>query len=196
MVLELEELVIATKNQGKLKEFQSMLLGVAKVIRSVPEDFVMPEETGSTFQENSLIKADAVSRALQLPVLADDSGLMVDALGGDPGVYSARFGGEGLDDTGRNQLLLRQLQTVPWEKRTAKFVAALTLVWPDGRKIEALGECPGMILFDQKGEKGFGYDPVFYYPPLDRSFSEITMTEKNEISHRTLALRNLLQKLK
>ena len=196
MVLELEELVIATKNQGKLKEFQSMLLGVAKVIRSVPEDFVMPEETGSTFQENSLIKADAASRALQLPVLADDSGLMVDALGGDPGVYSARFGGEGLDDTGRNQLLLRQLQTVPWEKRTAKFVAALTLVWPDGRKIEALGECPGMILFDQKGEKGFGYDPVFYYPPLDRSFSEITMTEKNEISHRTLALRNLLQKLK
>ncbi len=196
MVLELEELVIATKNQGKLKEFQSMLLGVAKVIRSVPEDFVMPEETGSTFQENSLIKADAVSRALQLPVLADDSGLMVDALGGDPGVYSARFAGEGLDDTGRNQLLLRQLQTVPWEKRTAKFVAALTLVWPDGRKIEALGECPGMILFDQKGEKGFGYDPVFYYPPLDRSFSEITMTEKNEISHRTLALRNLLQKLK
>ncbi len=195
-MLELEELVIATKNQGKLKEFQSMLLGVAKVIRSVPEDFVMPEETGSTFQENSLIKADAVSRALQLPVLADDSGLMVDALGGDPGVYSARFGGEGLDDTGRNQLLLRQLQTVPWEKRTAKFVAALTLVWPDGRKIEALGECPGMILFDQKGEKGFGYDPVFYYPPLDRSFSEITMTEKNEISHRTLALRNLLQKLK
>ncbi len=195
-MLELEELVIATKNQGKLKEFQSMLLGVAKVIRSVPEDFVMPEETGSTFQENSLIKADAVSRALQLPVLADDSGLMVDALGGDPGVYSARFAGEGLDDTGRNQLLLRQLQTVPWEKRTAKFVAALTLVWPDGRKIEALGECPGMILFDQKGEKGFGYDPVFYYPPLDRSFSEITMTEKNEISHRTLALRNLLQKLK
>lgn len=195
-MLVLEELVIATKNQGKLKEFQTMLQGVAKVIRSVPEDFVMPEETGSTFRENSLIKADAVCRSLQLPALADDSGLMVDALGGQPGVYSARFGGDGLDDSGRNQLLLRQLQLVPWEKRTAKFVAALTLVWPDGRRIEAIGECPGMILFEPKGEQGFGYDPVFYYPPLDRSFSEITMTDKNEISHRTLALRNLLQKLK
>ena len=195
-MLVLEELVIATKNQGKLKEFQSMLQGVAKVIRSVPEDFVMPEETGSTFQENSLIKASAVSRALQLPSLADDSGLMVDALGGQPGVYSARFGGDGLDDTGRNHLLLRQLQTVPWEKRTAKFVAALTMVWPDGRRVEAIGECPGMILFDQKGEQGFGYDPVFYYPPLDRSFSELTMAEKNNFSHRTLALQKLLQKLK
>ena len=195
-MLVLNELVIATKNQGKLKEFQSMLQGVAMVIRSLPEDFVMPEETGSTFQENSLIKADAVSRALQLPALADDSGLMIDALGGEPGVYSARYGGEGLDDKGRNQLLLRQLKNVSWEKRTAKFVAALTLVWPNGKRIDALGECLGMILPEPKGDHGFGYDPIFYYPPFGRSFSELTIEEKNEISHRMIALQHLLQQLR
>ncbi len=195
-MLVLNELVIATKNQGKLKEFQSMLQGVAMVIRSLPEDFVMPEETGSTFQENSLIKADAVSRALQLPALADDSGLMIDALGGEPGVYSARYGGEGLDDKGRNQLLLRQLKNVSWEKRTAKFVAALTLVWPNGKRIDALGERLGMILPEPKGDHGFGYDPIFYYPPFGRSFSELTIEEKNEISHRMIALQHLLQQLR
>ena len=190
-----EDLVIATKNHGKFSEFQRMLQGVAKVVRMVPDDFVMPEETGDTFEDNAYAKARAVSLALGVPALADDSGLMVDALQGAPGVYSARFGGEGLDDAGRTRLLLARLAHVPWEARTAKFVAALALVRPDGEIWQTVGECPGMILLAPSGEQGFGYDPVFYYPPLERAFAQLNVEEKNQISHRTRALQQLMRQL-
>ena len=190
-----EELVVATKNHGKWSEFQRMLQGVAKVIRMVPDDFVMPEETGETFEENAYAKARVVSLALGVPALADDSGLMVDALQGAPGIYSARFGGAELDDEGRTRLLLARLAHVPWEERTAKFVAALALVHPGGESWQAIGECPGIILIAPSGDQGFGYDPVFYYPPLERSFAQLNVEEKNQISHRTRALQQLIRQL-
>ncbi len=188
----IQELVIASRNDGKIKEFEAALQGVVGVIRGVPSAFVMPEETGATFFGNAVLKARTVCDALGVPALADDSGLVVEALDGEPGVRSARFGGVGLDDRGRTALLLERMEGIPMERRLAKFVAALAVAKPDGTMHVAVGECAGTILFEPRGEGGFGYDPIFYYPPLDRTFAELTSEEKNSVSHRAQALRNLL----
>lgn len=190
------ELVIASKNQGKVREFAELLSSVATRILSLPIEVVMPPETGSTFVDNALIKARAVSAVTGLAALADDSGLVVDFLGGAPGVYSARYGGEGLTDAQRTQLLLQQMEGVPWSERTAKFVAALALVTPDGEEFIALGECRGVVATAPVGNQGFGYDPIFYYPSLQKTFAEMTLMDKNAISHRTVALQKLLTVLK
>ena len=145
------------------------------------------EETGTTFEENSLLKAEAVMRASGLPVLADDSGLMVDALDGAPGVYSARYGHKS-SDAERIDYLLENLQGVPAERRTAKFVCVITCLWPDGRKIVARGECPGVILDAPRGQGGFGYDPVFYLPEFGKTYAELQPEQKNAVSHRARAL--------
>ena len=180
-------LVLASQNQKKLKEMGEILsqLGVEVCLQSEVGVNVDVEETGTTFEENSLLKAKAVMEASGLPAIADDSGLCVDALGGAPGVYSARYGGEGLDDVGRYRLLLENMKGMP---RGAQFVSVITCCFPNGDVISARGECPGTITFAPMGEGGFGYDPIFFIPELKKTFAQLTAEEKNAISHRGKAL--------
>lgn len=182
------KLVLASKNPKKLKEMEEILsaLGVEVLSEDQAGVDVEVEETGTTFAENAKLKAVAVMEASGLPAVADDSGLCVDALNGAPGVYSARYGGEGLDDTGRYWLLLENMKgQMP---RTAKFVSVITCCFPNGDVLTARGECPGTIAFAPQGEGGFGYDPVFFVPPLKKTFAQLTAEEKNAISHRGKAL--------
>ena len=189
------KLVLASKNQKKLVEMNVILshLGIQVCSEAEAGVDVEVEETGTTFEENSLLKARAVMEASGLPAIADDSGLCVDALGGAPGVYSARYGGEGLDDVGRYRLLLENMKgQMP---RTAKFVSVITCCFPNGDVISARGECPGTIAFAPMGTEGFGYDPVFFIPGLKKTFAQLTPEEKNAISHRGKALRAFSEKL-
>ena len=189
------KLVLASKNKKKLVELDTILsqLGVQVCSEADAGVDVEVEETGTTFEENSLLKAKAVMEASGLPAVADDSGLCVDALNGAPGVYSARYGGEGLDDTGRYRLLLENMRgQMP---RTAKFVSVITCCFPSGDVISARGECPGTIAFAPMGEGGFGYDPVFFVPSLKKTFAQLTAEEKNAISHRGKALRAFQKEL-
>ena len=151
------------------------------------------EETGTTFEENSLLKAKAVMEASGLPAIADDSGLSVDALNGAPGVYSARYGGEGLDDVGRYRLLLENMKGQL--DRKCKFVSVITLCMPNGDIISARGECPGTLAYAPQGENGFGYDPIFFVPEKKKTFAQLSPEEKNAISHRGNALKLFQQKL-
>lgn len=183
-----EKFVLATHNPGKMKEMSAILaeLGIQVVGPDELGIDVEVEETGTTFAENAMLKARAICAASGLPAIADDSGLCVDALNGGPGVYSARYGGEGLDDTGRYRLLLENMKgQMP---RTAKFVSVITCCFPNGDVLTARGECPGTIAFAPQGEGGFGYDPVFFVPPLKKTFAQLTAEEKNAISHRGKAL--------
>jgi XTP/dITP diphosphohydrolase len=155
------------------------------------------EETGTTFEENSFIKAEAVMKATGLPALADDSGIAVDALNGEPGIYSARYGfDESLDDWGRLLLLLKNTEHVPDGQRQAKFVCVITLVTPEGKTIQARGEIHGQLLREARGENGFGYDPIFFYPPLGKTTAELSPEEKNSVSHRANALKLFYEKMK
>lgn len=183
------KLVLASKNKKKLVEMNDILshLGIEVCSEAEAGVDVEVEETGTTFEENSLLKAKAVMEASGLPAIADDSGLCVDALGGAPGVYSARYGGPGLDDVGRYQLLLENMKgQMP---RTARFVSVITCCFPNGDVLSARGECEGTIAFAPMGEGGFGYDPVFFVPELKKTFSQLTPDEKNAISHRGKALK-------
>ena len=189
------KLVLASKNKKKLVEMNDILsqLGIEVCSEAEAGVDVEVEETGTTFEENSLLKARAVMEASGLPAIADDSGLCVDALGGAPGVYSARYGGEGLDDIQRYRLLLENMRgQMP---RTARFVSVITCCFPNGDVISARGECPGTIAFAPMGEGGFGYDPVFFLPPLKKTFAQLSPEEKNAISHRGKALRAFQEKL-
>lgn len=188
--------VLASHNQNKLKEMQEILgaLGVELVLQSELGLALEPEENGTTFAENSLIKAKAVMEASGLPAIADDSGLCVDALGGAPGVYSARYGGEGLTDAQRCQLLLENMRgQMP---RTCRFVCAITCCFPEGDIITAEGKCEGSVAFVPMGTGGFGYDPVFFLTKRKKTFAQLTAEEKNEISHRGVALREFAAKLR
>ena len=183
------KVILASQNQHKLVELSAILsqLGFEIALESEYGLHVDVDETGTTFEENSLLKAEAVMKASGLPVLADDSGLMVDALDGAPGVYSARYGHKS-SDAERTAYLLENMKDVPDERRTAKFVCVITCLWPDGRKIVARGECPGRILHEVHGSNGFGYDPVFFVPEKGKTFAELLPGEKNAISHRARAL--------
>lgn len=189
------KMVLASKNQKKMKEMNEILstMGVEVCLQADVGIDIDVEETGTIFEENSLLKAKAVMEASGLPAIADDSGLCVDALNGAPGVYSARYGGEGLDDTGRYKLLLANMPK--GEARTAKFVSVITCCFPNGDVLTARGECPGTIAFAPMGEGGFGYDPVFFLPMLKKTFAQLTAEEKNAISHRGLALEAFQGKL-
>ena len=189
------KLVLASKNEKKLKEMNEILsgLGVEVCLQSDVGVDVDVEETGTTFEENSMLKAKAVMEASGLPAIADDSGLCVDALNGAPGVYSARYGGEGLDDTARYKLLLASMPR--GAARTAKFVSVITCCFPNGDVITARGECPGTIAFAPMGEGGFGYDPVFFQPKLKKTFAQLSAEEKNAVSHRGKALAAFAEKL-
>ena len=192
------KLVLASKNKKKLVEMNDILsqLGIEVCSEAEAGVDVEVEETGSTFEENSFLKANAVRKATGLPALADDSGIAVDALGGAPGVHSARYGDDpALDDWGRLLLLLKNTEQVPDGQRQAQFVSVITLVYPDGRVIQARGEAHGELLREAHGEGGFGYDPIFYYPPAGKTFAELTAGEKNQVSHRAKALKLFYEKL-
>ena len=189
------KLVLASKNAHKLVEMRDILsqLGVEVVLESDVGVDVDVEETGTTFEENAFLKAHAVMEASGLPAIADDSGLCVDALGGAPGVYSARYGGPELDDAGRYRLLLENLRGQL--DRRGKFVSAICCCFPNGDRVEARGECPGTIAYAPRGEGGFGSDPVFFLPGLKKTFAQLTPEEKNAVSHRGAALRAFREKL-
>ena len=188
------KVILASQNQHKLVELSAILsqLGFEIALESEYGLHVDVDETGTTFEENSLLKAEAVMKASGMPVLADDSGLMVDALDGAPGVYSARYGHKS-SDAERIAYLLENLKDGPAERRTAKFVCVITCLWPDGREIVARGECPGRILYEKHGAGGFGYDPVFYLPEYGMTYAELPPEKKNEISHRGNALREFVR---
>lgn len=181
--------VLASHNKKKMAEMRAILgeLGVEVLSQSDVGVDMEPEETGTTFEENSRIKATAIMEATGLPAIADDSGLVVEALNGAPGVYSARYGGEGLDDTDRWQLLLKNMEGK--ENRACKFVSVICCAFPDGTELMARGEVHGVVAQGPKGEGGFGYDPVFWLPERGKSMAELTPEEKNQISHRGNALR-------
>ena len=193
------KVVLASKNPHKLVEINkiSEKFGFELVLQSQLGVDIDVEENGTTFEENSFIKADAVMKATGLPALADDSGIAVDALNGEPGIYSARYGFDpSLDDRGRLELLLKNTEQVPDGQRQAQFVCVITMVTPDGQVIQARGEIHGELTREPRGENGFGYDPIFFYPPLGKTTAELSAEEKNAVSHRANALKSFYEKLK
>ena len=189
------EIVLASQNAGKLAEMRALLagrpwrvLGLAEL--DVPE---APDETGATFRDNAVLKARYYAARTGRLVVADDSGLCVDALGGAPGVLSSRFGGEGLDDAGRNALLLEKLRGVPGAERTARFTCALALVRDERVLFEALESCEGRVAAAPSGERGFGYDPVFFHPEYGTTLASVSLEEKARVSHRGKAFRRLVE---
>ena len=189
------KLVLASKNKGKLKEMQAILeeLGAEVVLQSELGIDVDVDETGTTFAENAFLKAEAVCKASGMAAIADDSGLCVDALQGAPGVYTARYGGEGLDDAGRYRLLLNNMKGL--SPRTCHFATAIACVFPDGTVLRAEGECHGTVAYAPMGTDGFGYDPIVFVPNLKKTFAQLTAEEKNAISHRGKALRQFAKVL-
>ena len=193
------KVVLASKNKHKLEEISKITekFGFELILQSQLGVDIDVEENGTTFEENSLIKAEAVMKATGMAAMADDSGICVEALNGEPGVYSARYGfDETLDDWGRLQLLLKNMQAVPDGERQAKFVCVITMVTPEGETIQARGEIHGELLREPHGETGFGYDPIFYYPPFGKTTAEMSSEDKNKVSHRANALKIFNEKLK
>lgn len=191
--VEAVQLLLASHNEGKLQEFRQLLVGVPFEMTSLKAQSVLEdvEETGVTFQENACIKAEAYARLTGLLTLADDSGLEVDALGGAPGVYSARYGGPGLSDEDRVDLLLRNLRSVPWNLRGARFRCVIAIAAPERRTVMVEGVVEGVIQYEPLGNSGFGYDPVFYLPELGLTTAELPMNQKNALSHRGQAARKV-----
>ena len=189
------KMVLASKNPHKLTEMSAILsqLGIEVILESDAGVDVEVEETGTTFEENAALKAVAVMEASGLPAIADDSGLCVTALGNGPGVYSARYGGEGLSDTERYRLVLNGLSGEL--DRSAKFVSCICCAFPNGDRVEARGECSGLITYSPRGEDGFGYDPIFLVPETKKTFAQMSAEEKNAISHRGVALRKFKEEL-
>ena len=191
------KLILASNNANKLKEFRSLVADLDIELLSQKEagcDFEV-EETGTTFEENAYLKAFAVTEATGISAVADDSGLCVDALGGEPGIYSARYGlGHAASDEERYRYLLQKMEGV--EDRSARFVCCICCTFPDGSVIRSRGECEGEILLAPKGQNGFGYDPVFHPLCLDKSMAELSPEEKNAISHRGKALREFIEELR
>jgi XTP/dITP diphosphohydrolase len=194
------ELLVATTNRGKFAEVQAFLDELQSRIISLRNLTDPPEiiEDGQTFMENALKKARTLAQFSGLPTLADDSGLEVDALNGAPGIYSARYAGADGDDERNNQKLLRELENVPESRRTARFVCALALCIPGANRVDewtAQESCEGRIAFGLSGPWGFGYDPLFFYPPFGKTFGEIAQEEKATVSHRGKALQRLAKDL-
>lgn len=193
------KIVLASRNRKKIRELETFLSEISSDINVLSLDDIGFHdeivEDGRTFAENSRIKA-LVPAKLGYIGVADDSGLEVDALGGEPGVYSARYSGEGATDEKNNRKLLAALENTPDEKRTARFRTVVTCVFPDGREIQVDGVCEGRILREPRGNDGFGYDPLFYYEPLKKTFAELTSDEKNSVSHRGRAMRRFAAELR
>ncbi|MFQ6058312.1 MAG: XTP/dITP diphosphatase [Anaerolineae bacterium] len=183
------KLLIATNNPGKLREYEELLADLPLALTRPGQEGIEleVEETGESFRENAVLKARAYARASGLLTLADDSGLEVDALGGEPGVLSSRYAGPEADDEERYRLLLRKLEGVPWEERAARFRCVIALATPQGEVWTAEGSCEGIIAFEPRGEHGFGYDPVFYFPQFGKTMAQLLPEVKNQISHRARA---------
>ncbi|EKE03115.1 MAG: hypothetical protein ACD_20C00259G0015 [uncultured bacterium] len=187
------KLVLATNNKNKVKEIENILQGTNIEIVEVEGDF-NPHETGKNFQENAYIKAYEAAKIMNIPAIADDSGLVIDVLGGLPGVHSARFAE---NDEKRIEKVLNTLQYEKYENRAAKFVCVMVIVSPEGETLHSCtGTCEGYIIDKPVGEHGFGYDPIFYIPELNATMAQLSMEEKNKISHRAKALRCMLDWLK
>jgi len=194
----LNPLLLATTNTGKIQEFKLLLTG-SNYSLVTPKQAglnLSVAETGCSFNENALIKAKAYSVATNYLCLADDSGIEIDALNGMPGIYSARYGGDGLTDKDRVNLVLSKMKDVPWHLRTARFRSSLALAWPNGENSIYEGVLEGFIEFEPKGTNGFGYDPIFYIPSLGKHMAELDLDEKNLISHRGIAARKVVEFLK
>ena len=192
------KVILATHNQGKIREFQKRFseMGWEAIPISDIADIPEPEETGTTFRENALQKARYYAEAVNLPVLSDDSGIIADVLGNEPGVYSARYAGVHGNDEANNQKLVEVLRPYRREARRGHYMCVIAVVWPDGREITAEGRCNGIIRDFYKGTGGFGYDPLFYLPEFGKTMAELSMEEKNKISHRGKAVDAMLKKLK
>jgi len=196
--MDSKKIVLATRNQGKVKEFQRLLAPLGWDVTSVDAFPEAPEvvEDGKTFEENALKKAKTISDVLGVAAIADDSGLEVDALGGAPGVYSARYAGEQATDEQNWRKLLDELKEVPLEKRTARFRCTLAFVQPGQAPVIASGTCEGVIIHNPQGQHGFGYDPVFFLPDRLCTMAQLNPEEKNKISHRAKAMQALLSKIR
>ena len=192
-----EQLLLATNNQAKVREYQSLLQDLPYQLVTLAEQGITTavSEDGETLEENASIKAKAFAAESQLLALADDSGLEVDALGGEPGPLSARYAGEGASDIERIDYLLARLNDVPGEERTARFRCVIAIATPDGKVELCSGECRGLITLEPRGDHGFGYDPVFYLPELGKTMAELPLPLKNQVSHRGQAARNARQVL-
>jgi XTP/dITP diphosphohydrolase len=194
------KLLLATFNAGKIREYRLLLDGLGYKITTLAEEGLAKAvtESGNNYEQNALLKAINYAELSQLTALADDSGLEVDALNGKPGVKSARFAGEAATDAERVSLLLAKLNSVPWEKRTARFKCVIAIANPGGHVELCYGECHGIIAFEAKGENGFGYDPIFFLPEMGETMAELPFEMKNQISHRARAsqkARQVLQQL-
>ncbi|KAF0424794.1 XTP/dITP diphosphatase [Pediococcus acidilactici] len=189
------QILIATKNEGKLKEFKQIFTAKGLEVLSLKDidEDVDVQENGLTFEENARLKADSYAQAIGIPVLADDSGLQIDALNGRPGIFSARYAGDH-NDAANNAKVLTELGGVPDEKRTATFHTTVVVRKPDGTELVANGNLRGRILSVPRGENGFGYDPLFYVEEKQKTLAQMTREEKNQISHRALAIQDLLTK--
>ncbi|WP_102691143.1 XTP/dITP diphosphatase [Rummeliibacillus pycnus] len=192
----MKQVVIATKNKGKAKDFEAIFAPLGYEVLTlfdVAPDMEI-EETGTTFEENAILKAETLAKQLNTFVIADDSGLQIDALNGEPGVYSARYAGDH-DDEANISKVLNNLEGVPEAKRTARFCCCLAITGPEHKTKTVFGTCEGVILTEKRGDNGFGYDPIFYVPTLGRTMAEMTAEEKGSISHRGNALRKLADEL-
>ena len=194
----MEKLIFATGNEGKMKEIRMILGDLDYEILSMKEAGISADivEDGKTFEENAMIKAKAISKLANCLVLADDSGLEVDYMDKQPGIYSARWMGEDTSYDIKNKKIIENLEGVPEEKRTARFVCAVAAAFPDGRVITKRGTIEGMIGYEQRGENGFGYDPIFFLPEYGMTTAELPVEEKNKISHRGRALEQIKEELK
>ena len=192
------KLLLATNNQGKVREYRSLLSGIPFCLVTPADEGITTrvDEVGESLQENARLKAATLAAESRLLTLADDSGLEVAALNGEPGCLSARYAGEDASDSDRVSYLLARMKGVPWEKRSARFRCVIALAIPDGKVEFFGGECPGMIAFEPRGEQGFGYDPIFYLPAPGKTMAELPAEIKNRISHRGQAARQVYQRLK
>jgi XTP/dITP diphosphohydrolase len=191
------KLLLATSNPGKIREYCILLDSIGYEITTLAEEGIAEviTESGNSYEQNARLKAIAYARLSQLIALADDSGLEVDALNGEPGIKSARFAGNATTDTEKVNLLLARLSGVPWEGRTAHFRCVIAMATPEGQCQICSGECPGIIALKPRGEKGFGYDPIFFLPELGKTMAELPLETKNQISHRARASRRARQML-
>lgn len=192
------KVLLATQNQGKVKELQELLADAQVEVLSLRDigNWEEVEETGSTFAENAALKARAAAERTGYISIADDSGLEVDALEGAPGVYSARFAGEPKDDERNNDKLLKLLADIPEDERTGRFRCALVIATPEGKEYFTEGTAEGKILRTRRGQGGFGYDPLFFMPDFGRTMAELTMSQKNKLSHRAQAFQKAIPILK
>jgi XTP/dITP diphosphohydrolase len=190
-------ILIATRNKGKVREIRDLVADLPVTFLSLDDVADAPDvvEDAETFEGNALKKASILAQVIGIPALADDSGLCVDALGGRPGVHSARYAGEGASDADRIAKLLNEMRDVPEQQRSARFVCALALAWPDGESKMFMGTCEGHITHQPRGVGGFGFDPVFYFPEAGCTFAEMDRQAKNRVSHRGNALRQLAEYL-